>query len=68
MLTDMTTTVVTVTAGELHSRKARLLASLGLTEEELRRRVDAGGLVGEEWSVLEAIQSIDYLLDGTLPE
>jgi hypothetical protein len=56
------TTVHHPTPEQLRARKAAILARLGMTQRELRARVNAGGLVGDEWSAWSEIQDIDYLL------
>jgi len=51
-----------VTRGELFARRREILATLGLTEEELTAKVNSGGLVGGEWAAWSEIEDIDYLL------
>jgi len=47
---------------ELERRRAEILKSSGLSETELRQKVESGGLVGAEWSIWSEIESIDFLL------
>lgn len=59
----MTTRVRRVTEEDLVARRAAILAELGLSAEELQAKVEAGGLVGREWSAWSEIEDIDYLLE-----
>jgi len=60
----MTTKVRRVTSADLHARRDVILRDLGLDENELRAKIETGGLVGREWSAWSEIEDIDYLLDG----
>lgn len=59
----MSTRVRRVTEKDLASRRAEILGELGLTSDELEAKVEAGGLVGREWSAWSEIEDIDYLLE-----
>lgn len=59
---DMTTKIRRVTESDLVSRRAEILAEIGLTDQELTCKVETGGLVGREWSAWSEIEDIDYLL------
>lgn len=59
------TTVHHVSRQELLDRRAALLARLGATEEAFRAKVEAGALVGDEWSAWSELQDIEYLLGAT---
>jgi hypothetical protein len=63
-LTDMSTKVRKVTTEDLTERRAAILQELGITDAELRAKVEGGGLVGREWSAWSEIEDIDYLLGG----
>jgi hypothetical protein len=63
-LADMSTKVHKVTTEDLRERRAAILAELGITDGELQAKVEAGGLVGREWSAWSEIEDIDYLLAG----
>lgn len=58
----MSTKVRRVTAEDLITRREAILKDLGLTSDELRAKVESGGLVGREWSAWSEIEDIDYLL------
>lgn len=47
---------------ELEARRARLLARLAMSREELERAADSGALTGEQYWLLEDIRSIEFLL------
>lgn len=55
--------LIRTTQEELEERRRRILAELGLSDEELKQKVNTGGLVGAEWSAWATIEEIDYLLD-----
>lgn len=59
---SMTTLVRHVSRDELLARRNEILEELRLTEDELEAKVEAGGLVGREWSAWSEIEDIDYLL------
>jgi hypothetical protein len=56
------TKVRRVTPEQLRRRRAEILDELGLTDEQLAAKAEAGGLVGAEWSAWSEIEGIDYLL------
>lgn len=56
------TKVRRVTTEDLIARREAILKDLGLTSDELRAKVESGGLVGREWSAWSEIEDIDYLL------
>lgn len=58
----MTPTVEVMHRNELHARRRELVASCGLSEEELRSRADVYSLSPELVAVLNEIEEIDFLL------
>ena len=56
------TTVLTPTTKQLRARRAKLLADLGLSEEDLRERAKRHELTRAEYYALESLDEIDYLL------
>jgi len=58
------TTVIHKTPQQLHDQRARLLAEVGMTFEELRERAEVYSLSMDELDVWHTIEGIDYLLDG----
>lgn len=54
--------VVSVSRADLEARREELLSRLDVTVEELRRRADAGSLLGDEWEVWQRLCDIEFLL------
>ena len=54
--------VVEVSRRELEARRQVILDRLGTTYDELRERLEASALVGEEWDAWEELCDIDFLL------
>lgn len=54
--------VISASREQLERRRDAILAHLGTTLDDLRRRAEAFSLVGEEWAALEELEDIDYLL------
>ena len=52
----------TVTSDELTTRRAAILAGLGIGWDELRSRRVAGALTAEEWAAWEELDGIEFLL------
>lgn len=57
-------TVISRSAKELRRERAGLLRRAGLSEPELRSRAETYQLTAEQMDILDAIDNIDYLLDG----
>lgn len=60
----MSQTIEWLTVKQLRARRAALLERAGMTESELRARRDNYVLDLEGQAVLEALDDVDYLLDG----
>ncbi|CAL9672677.1 hypothetical protein SUDANB15_07519 (plasmid) [Streptomyces sp. enrichment culture] len=58
------TTVIHKTPEELREQRARLLAEVGMSYEQLRDRAEMYSLSMDELDVWHTIEGIDYLLDG----
>ena len=52
-----------MTLEELEGRRAEILASLGMSYEELAARAESWSLIGDEWTAWEEIREIDFLLN-----
>ncbi|WP_200945480.1 hypothetical protein [Sanguibacter sp. Leaf3] len=59
---------ITETWDSLQERRAKVLASLGMSREELRARVRVGSLSGAEWAALESLTEIAFLLDDAVDD
>jgi hypothetical protein len=59
----MSPNVVAVKREDLEDRRARLLAEVGLSMEELRARGASFSLAGSEWEVLTELEEIEFLLN-----
>ena len=54
-----------LTREDVVALKQAVLLGVGVTEEQLNRRVQEGSLVGGEWGIWSDLEGIDYLLsDG----
>ncbi|MFE9941538.1 hypothetical protein [Streptomyces hirsutus] len=58
------TTVIHKTPQQLREQRARLLAEVGMSYEQLRDRAEVYSLSMDELDVWHTIEGIDYLLDG----
>lgn len=58
------TTVIHKTPQQLRDQRARLLAEVGMSYEQLRDRAEVYSLSMDELDVWHTIEGIDYLLDG----
>ncbi|WP_409469099.1 hypothetical protein [Streptomyces sp. HC307] len=58
------TTVIHRTPEQLREQRARLLAEVGMSYEQLRDRAEVYSLSMDELDVWHTIEGIDYLLDG----
>lgn len=54
--------VIEVSPEALEARREAILGRVGVSLEELRRRADAGALVGEEWEAWQELCDISFLL------
>jgi hypothetical protein len=61
------TTVLKPTVKQLRDRRAKLLDSIRLSEEDLRERARRHELTSEEYYALETLEEIDYLLGSDSP-
>jgi hypothetical protein len=61
---DPMATVISRSAQELKQERQHLLRRAGLSERELRDRAETYQLTSEQMDILDAIQNIDYLLNG----
>lgn len=59
---------ITETWDSLQERRAKVLAGLGMSREELRARVRVGSLSGAEWAALESLTEIAFLLDDAVDD
>jgi len=57
-------TVISKSTEELKQEREHLLQRAGLPEQELRSRAESYQLTSEQMDILEAINNIDYLLNG----
>lgn len=57
-------TVIHRTPSELEDQRARLLAEVHMTYEQLQHRVETYSLSPHELDVWHTIEGIDYLLNG----
>ena len=57
-------TVIHKTPEQLRDQRARLLAEVGMSYEQLRDRAEVYSLSMDELDVWHTIEGIDYLLDG----
>jgi hypothetical protein len=57
-------TVIGKSARELRRERNDLLKQAGLDERELRRRAETYQLTSEQMDILDAVENIDYLLNG----
>ena len=55
--------VKNMTLEELEERREQILATLGMSYEELAARADSRSLIGDEWTAWEEIREIDFLLN-----
>lgn len=55
-------TVTQVSRDDLLKRRARILAGLGMTNEDLQERAAAGTLLGSEQDALDELRDIAFLL------
>jgi hypothetical protein len=60
-------TVLKPTVKQLRDRRAKLLDSIRLSEEDLRERARRHELTSEEYYALETLEEIDYLLGSDSP-
>ncbi|MGJ3558649.1 hypothetical protein ACR6C2_05315 [Streptomyces sp. INA 01156] len=58
------TTVIRKTPQQLREQRARLLAEVNMSYEQLRDRAEVYSLSMDELDVWHTIEGIDYLLDG----
>jgi hypothetical protein len=61
------TAVLKPTVKQLRDRRAKLLDSIRLSEEDLRERGRRHELTSEEYYALETLEEIDYLLGSDSP-
>jgi hypothetical protein len=61
------TPVLKPTVKQLRDRRAKLLDSIRLSEEDLRERARRHELTSEEYYALETLEEIDYLLGSDSP-
>jgi hypothetical protein len=53
---------IDVTPGELSTRRAEVLGTLGMTREQFRERVREGSLSPSEWDARSELEQIAFLL------
>jgi hypothetical protein len=61
------TTVLRPTVKQLRDRRAKVLDSIRLSEEDLRERATRHELTTDEYYALESLEEIDYLLGSDSP-
>lgn len=60
--------MITETWDSLHERRAKVLAAIDMSREELRERVCLGSLSGAEWAALDSLKEIAFLLDDAVDD
>jgi hypothetical protein len=61
---DPMATVISRSTEELRQEREHLLGRASLSEQELRSRAETYQLTAEQMDILDAIDNIDYLLNG----
>ncbi len=56
---------IEVSRDELVARREHVLAQLGVSLDEFRRRVLRGSLTGDEWDAVSELEEISFLLDDS---
>ena len=59
----MASPVIRLSRSDLEARRAQLLRSTGLSEDDLEAGADAYTLTSEEWEIVEELREIAFLLD-----
>lgn len=60
----MSPSVIHHTKKDLRDRRRAALSSTGLTEQELRRKIETGApLTDKEWAAVEELAMVDFLLE-----
>lgn len=59
---------VSVSRAELLARRQRVLARVGMTAEEFRKRVEAGALTPSDWDDAEDLEEVSFLLGEKVDE
>jgi hypothetical protein len=49
---------------DLRKRRQKILASLGMTYDEIAAKAAARSLVGDEWTAWEELREIEFLQNG----
>lgn len=56
--------MVTVSREELLKRREKVLAQVGLSAPEFRRKIVAGDLEGDQWAASDEFKEVEFLLNG----